>query len=34
MTFQPQFTPSKCCTWGRCLLFPPWLRHCLQDRII
>ena len=23
VTFQRQFTPSKCCAWGRCLPFPP-----------
>jgi len=21
MTFQSQFTPSKCCAWGRCFHF-------------
>ena len=34
MTFQPQFTPSKHCARGQMFPFPPWLRHCLQDRII
>ena len=34
MTFQPQFTPSKCCAGGQMSSFCPWLRHCLQERII
>ena len=34
MTFQPQFTPSTCCARGQMSSLPPWLRHCLQDRIM
>jgi len=31
---QPQFTPWKCYAWGQMSPLPPWLRHCLQDRIM
>jgi len=34
VTFQPQFTTSKCCARGSMSPLAPWLRHCLKDRII
>ena len=28
MTFQPQFTPWKCCARGQMSSLSPWLQHC------
>jgi len=34
VTFQPQFSTSKCCARWQMSPLPPWLRHCIQDRIM